>query len=193
MKAAPKRENSTGRPRLFSLTGLRRFARDAAGASALEFALVATPFFLTLFAIVEVGLVYFVSLNLDNATEAAARLIRTGQAQTQGLSAAQFKTQMCNFIWAPIDCGGLRVDVRHYASFGDAAANPTNPLDGTGNLKSNFSYDPGNPNDVVVVRTYYEWTLAAQLPSLISLSNLQDGGRLIQSAAAFRNEPYPTP
>jgi Flp pilus assembly protein TadG len=191
MKRAPKQ--AAGRLRGFRLATLRAFASDAVGASALEFAIVATPFMLTLLATFEVGLVYFASLNLDNATASAARLIRTGQAQTQGFSAAQFKSQMCNYLWAPISCGDLRVDVRHYASFADAVANPTNPLDASGNLKTNFSYDPGNPDDVVVVRTYYEWPLAAKLPKIISLSNLQDGDRLIQSAAAFRNEPYPKP
>jgi Flp pilus assembly protein TadG len=193
MKRASKQAEPGSRVWRRASARLRAFAGDIAGASALEFALVATPFILTLLAVFEVGLVYFVGLNLDSATASAARLIRTGQAQTQGLSAAQFKSRMCDYLWAPITCGALRVDVRHYTSFANAVANPTNPLDGTGNLKTNFSYDPGNPDDVVVVRTFYEWPLASALPKIISLSNLQDGGRLIQSAAAFRNEPYPTP
>src|SRR5688572_32590660 len=61
------------------------FAGDKSGASALEFALVATPFLLLIFAALEVGLVYFANFTLENAVSRGARLVRTGQAQTQQL------------------------------------------------------------------------------------------------------------
>ncbi len=124
---------------------LSAFGRDASGASALEFALVATPLILTLLAILEIGIVYFANFTLDSATAQGARLIRTGQAQTQSFDAAKFKSEVCKHVTAPITCGGLQLDVRHYTSFGDAGSNLTNPLDGNGNLKTNFSYDPGSP------------------------------------------------
>ena len=52
-------------------------------------------------------MVYFANFNLESATAQGARLIRTGQAQTQGFNATQFKTEVCKHITAPITCDGL--------------------------------------------------------------------------------------
>ena len=168
----------------------RRFWGNASGASALEFSLVALPFFLLLLAVLEVGLVYFVDFTLDSAVYQASRLVRTGQAQNQNFDASQFKAQVCNHLVAPINCAALQLDVRHYTSFSNAASNLTNPLDANGNLKSTFSYDPGVGGDIVVVQAFYEWDLLAKMPKQIGLSNLADGNRLFVSIAAFRNEPF---
>ncbi len=173
--------------------GVKRFLGDRSGASALEFAILAVPTILTLLAILEVGLVYFATYNLESATAQAARLIRTGQAQTQNFDAGKFKNEICKHIVPPITCDGVRVDVRHYANFAGAGSNLTNPLDDSGNLKSNFSYDPGVGGDVVVVRTFYEWPLTAQLPREISLGNMKNGDRLLAATVAFRNEPFQPP
>ena len=172
---------------------LGRFCRDRSGASALEFALVAIPTILTLLAIFEVGIMYFATFNLESATAQGARLIRTGQAQSQNFDAGKFKTEVCKHVTAPITCAGLRLDVRHYSSFGGAGSDLTNPLDGNGNLKSNFAYDPGVGGDVVVVRAFFEWPLVAKLPKAISLGNMQNGDRLLVATAAFRNEPFQPP
>ena len=167
---------------------LRRFRRDKSGASALEFALVAMPLMLLLLAVLEVGLVYFANFSLENAVAQGARLIRTGQVQSQGFSADQFKTEVCKHLSAQISCSELKLDVRKFTSFGGAQL--TDPLDGNGNLKQNFSFDPGVGGDVVVVRAFYEWNLTAKLPKDIALSNMANGDRLLVATAAFRNEPF---
>jgi Flp pilus assembly protein TadG len=169
---------------------IRRFGRDRAGSSAVEFALLAFPLILLLLAVLEVGLVYFANFALEGATAQGARLIRTGQAQTQKFSATQFKSEVCKHLTAPIECGGLKLDVRHFSSFGGAGSDLTNPVDGNGNLKANFSYDPGAGGDVVVVRAFYEWDLTAKLPKDIALSNMANGNRLLVATVAFRNEPF---
>jgi len=175
--------------------GVRRrfFWRDASGASALEFAILALPLILLLLAVFEVGVVYFANFSLENAVSQGARLIRTGQVQSQGFSASQFKTEVCKHISPPITCGGLKLDVRHFSNFGGAGSDLTNPLDGNGNLKTNFSYDPGVGGDVVVVRAFYEWDLTAKLPKQIGLSNMSNGDRLLIATTAFRNEPFQPP
>ena len=187
-KAWDQPNKATGRrfapPRLL---GLRQFGRDRSGASALEFALVAVPFILLLFAILQIGLVYFANFTLENATNQGARLIRTGQAQTQGFDAAKFKTEVCKFLTVPLSCDGLQLDVRRFASF--STAELTNPLQ-NGAMKTNFSYDPGTGGDVVVVRSFYEFKLPAQLPTDIRMSNMANGSRVLIATAAFRNEPF---
>jgi len=167
---------------------IRRFGREGSGSAAIEFAIVAFPLILLLLAVLEVGLVYFATFALEGATAQGARLIRTGQAQSQKFSATQFKTEVCKNLTAPIQCSGLKLDVRHFSSFG--GADMTNPLDAKGNLKANFSYDPGTGGDVVVVRAFYEWDLTAKLPKDIALSNMANGNRLLVATVAFRNEPF---
>ena len=162
----------------------------ASGASALEFALFAVPFILVMLAILEVGIMYFANFTLENAAGQGARLVRTGQAQNQGFDAARFKTEVCKHISAPINCAGLKLDVRHYANFAGAGSDLTNPLDGNGNVKTTFSYDPGSGGDVVVVRAFYEWPLVAKLPQPIGLGNMKNGDRLLMATVAFRNEPF---
>jgi len=168
--------------------GLRQFGRDPSGASALEFALVAVPLILMLLAVLQVGVVYFANFTLENATAQGARLIRTGQAQTQKFDAGAFKSEVCKHISSPLSCTKLKLDVRRFASF--SGAELTNPLDSGGNLKTSFTYDPGEGGDVVVVRAFYPWDLPAQLPAVISLSNMKGGNRLLVATVAFRNEPF---
>jgi len=133
------------------LTRLGGFGRNSSGASALEFAMVAGPFLLLVFGILAVGLVFAGNMTLENAIDQGARLIRTGEAQSQGFDAAKFKSEVCKYLTAPLSCGDLKLDVRTFATFG--SSDLTNPLDSSGNLKSGFSYTPGVGGDVVVVRS----------------------------------------
>lgn len=180
--------HSTGPSVGLQARNLNRFIPDRSGASALEFAIIAGPLLLLLLAILEVGLVYFASFDLDNAVAYGSRLLRTGQAQTSKFNAGQFKAEVCKRLTAPIDCGGLKLDVRHFSNFG--SADLTDPIDGSGNVKTTFSYDPGGPGDIVVVRAFFEWDLIAKFPKDIALSNMANGNRLLMSTTAFRNEPF---
>jgi hypothetical protein len=132
--------------------------------------------------------VFVGNMTLEYAIDQGARLIRTGQAQSQGFDAAKFKSEVCKYLTAPLSCGGLKLDVRTFATFG--SSDLTNPLDSGGNLKSGFSYAPGVGGDVVVVRAFYEWDLLAAMPQAIRLSNMQNGNRLLIATVAFRNEPF---
>src|SRR4051812_32412430 len=71
---------------------VRRFLKKDDGAAAVEFALVATPFLALVFAIMETALVFFAGQTLETAAADSARLIMTGQAQTQGFDQGKFKT-----------------------------------------------------------------------------------------------------
>jgi Flp pilus assembly protein TadG len=168
--------------------GLGGFGRNASGATVLEFAMVAGPFLLLLFGILAVGFVFLGNVTLENAIQQGARLIRTGQAQSQGFDAAQFKSEVCKYLTPPLSCDGVKLDVRTFPSFG--GSDLTNPLDSSGNLKSGFSYAPGGGGDVVVVRAFYSWDLLAAMPQILRLSDLPNGNRLLIATVAFRNEPF---
>ena len=66
--------------------------RQQDGAAAIEFGLVAAPFLALVFAIMETAIVFFAGQALETAAADSARLIMTGQAQTQGFDQAKFKT-----------------------------------------------------------------------------------------------------
>jgi len=177
------------RARILRIRTVQRFARGNDGAAAVEFAMVAAPFLALMFAIMETALVFFASQTMETAVADSARLIMTGQAQTQSFSAAQFKTQVCNRIGGLFDCaGGLQVDVKTYTGFG--SINNAKPLDANGNLQSSsFGYQPGGPGQIVVVRLMYQWPVYASLLGF-NLSDMAGSKRLIMATAAFRNEPY---
>jgi Flp pilus assembly protein TadG len=163
--------------------------RQQDGASTVEFALIAAPFLALLFAIMETAVVFFAGQALETAASDSARLIMTGQAQTQGYSQTQFKNAVCGKIFGLFNCaGGLYVDVKTYTSF--ATINNSQPIDANGNLQTGaFGYQPGGPGDIVVVRLMYQWPVYVSLLGL-NLSDLSGSKRLLMSTVAFRNEPY---
>ena len=176
------------RAKFFRVGTVRRFGRAKDGAAAVEFAIVAAPFLALMFAIMETALIFFASQTLETAVADSARLIMTGQAQTQNYDATAFKTQVCNRIKGLFDCaGGLQVDVKKYSAFG--SVDNSKPLDANGNLKTNFGYQPGGPGEIVVVRLMYQFPVYASLLGF-NLSDMAGGKRLVMATAAFRNEPY---
>ena len=165
-----------------------RFLRDEQGIAAIEFGMVALPFFAIMMAIVETFLLFFASQTIETATDVGARLIRTGQAQTGGFDEADFKNAICDAMAGLFNCeANLRVDVRTYAQF--ALVDMTRPIDEERELVEDFTYTPGAGGDIVVVRAFYEWPLHTNLLGL-GLANLASGKYLIAATAAFRNEPF---
>jgi Flp pilus assembly protein TadG len=94
------------------MKAFRRFARARRGSAAVEFALVLMPFFLLTFGLAEVSMIGFAQTSLDFAVSETARQIRTGQAQTNGVTEAQIRTQLCselnNFISISMFAASIR-------------------------------------------------------------------------------------
>lgn len=168
-------------------TFLSRFRKSKAGATAIEFAIVALPFFSLLFAIFDVSLVYFSTSVLENSVATASREIRTGQAQAAGMTEAQFRQLVCDRISALLSCDArLMIDVRRFDNFGGIATPPA--LDATGNFAGNQQFDAGSAGDVIVVRAFYAWPMLT--PSGMVYSNMTGKARLLSATTAFRNEPF---
>ena len=107
---------------------VRRFAQGNDGMTTVEFGLVALPFLALLFAILETTMIFFASQTLETAVADAARLVLTGQAQSQGFAPSDFRTAVCARVHGLLDCqNGLQIDVRTYASF--SAINNAPPVD----------------------------------------------------------------
>lgn len=167
---------------------IRRFMRDVRGVAAIEFGFIAPPFFFLLFSMFEIGLTYTADAVLQNAVNDTARMIRTGQVDSQDITDVQFRAEVCNRINVLLDCDGdrLQIDVRKFDGFGGAGF--SSPLDADGKFRDDYKYEPGGPCDVILVRAFYKWN--AVMPGLDRLmSNMKDG-RLLMGTAAIRNEPY---
>ncbi len=170
--------------RLLALRATRRLARKEDGAAAVEFGLVAAPFLMLMFAIMETALVFFAGQTLETAVSDSARLIMTGQAQSQGFNQSAFKNAVCARVYGLFDCAnGVHVDVKTYTNFSNVDLSP--PLDANGNFQNNQTYQPGGPGDIVVVRLFYKWPIYVSL-----LQNMSGNNRLLIATSAFRNEPF---
>ncbi len=168
---------------------LRAFGRDRRGAAVLEFALVATPFFIMILAVFEYALVYLVTVSLDSATSEVARTIRTGEAQKAAMTATDFKTQVCAQMgWLANQCNtSLYVDARTFSTFAGETS-PTPLANGTFN-PAQLQFNVGGPGDIVLVTSYYQWKLLT--PALTAgLSSMTGGIDVVTARDAFRNEPY---
>ncbi len=174
--------------RFLSRSPLRRFVRHQDGATAIEFSLVALPFIAMMFAIIETALVFFAGQSLEAAVSNVSRLILTGQAQSQGMSANAFKTKVCAQLTVMFDCaGGVYVDVKTYTNF--ASTDMNSPVSNGNFDTSAMAYTPGGPGDIVVLKLYYQWPIYVSIWNA-GISNLNGSQRLLVATAAFRNEPY---
>jgi Flp pilus assembly protein TadG len=163
-------------------------SRSRSGSAAIEFAFVAPVFFVLLFGIMEGGIMFFGRSALLNAVQDAARVIRTGQAQTGGISKSAFKLRVCDGIDELLNCDNLTVDVQAYPA---GFSTPASPLDANGNLQAGQNnYNTGAPCDVVVVRAFYKYTVSTPLIRPLLTGKASKDFNYLTAAAAFRNEPF---
>lgn len=165
------------------------YADDRRGAAAVEFALVAAPFFFMIFGLLEVSMIFIVSAILDHGVADSARPLRTGAAQQAAMSAEEYRELICSRLMGMLDCENrLHIDVQTVNNFN---LTPTgSPLNSAGAIDDeDFGFNPGGPNDIVAVRVFYEWDLFT--PGLtLPLANMSGNRHLIQSNVVFRNEPF---
>ena len=167
-----------------------RLRKSRSGSALLEFALIAPDFFLLLFAITEIGIIFFAQSTVQHATNNLGRLIRTGQIQGEQLTQAQVRTQVCTDLAPLAPCDNtLYVDIESFSDFGGITFTP--PLDSGGNMVPLNGFSTGAPCSVVLVRVFYAWPVFT--PALTAfLSNMAGDKHLLYAASAFRNEPYTT-
>ena len=173
----------------FLSTRLGQLYKNDSGATAVEFAVLILPFSALLFAIIEISIIFFSGTQLTHSMQSAARGVRTGQI---ACNESAFKNQVCDGMSGLASCGKIRFDVKRSENgnfglstvYGDDAESEedTQPED---------VFVQTGPGDIVIVRAQYFHEL--YLPSSLTfLSNTENGNRrIISSATAFRNEPFP--
>ncbi|WP_428528579.1 TadE/TadG family type IV pilus assembly protein [Roseibium sp.] len=167
---------------------LRSMVRDEEGVTAIEFAIVALPFFTVVFAILELGLAFLVNRMVDNAVIEASRMIRTGQASSANFSTADFANQICASMPSFLcKAERIRVNVSVANDFVNVGS-IDNLYDQDGNLKDDNAYTQSKKSEIVAVNVIYKWPM---FTSLLNLSTLDHGGeRHLSSTMVFRNEPW---
>lgn len=183
----------------------RGFLRDERGVTAIEFGLLAVPFFSILGAILETSLIFLSGQVLDSAVQDVSRLLRTGQAQQAAVTPARYKELVCERLFGLFpDCDGLHVEVKVIDEFGDIDMTPPvnwvcgAPKAGQTEAEAQAecalwtrpeSFTPGTGGEIVSVQVYYKRSTIVPFGGL-GLGNLPDGRRLMGAATVFRNEPF---
>ncbi|MGH7189487.1 MAG: TadE/TadG family type IV pilus assembly protein [Acetobacteraceae bacterium] len=165
----------------------RGLLRSERSSTAIEFALIALPLFALLIAILETGMVFLSQQVLQTATTETARLIMTGQAQLNALTASQFQQDVCNSATSVLSCGDIAVNVQTFSSFNSMTM--LDPLQSGNFNQAAMNYDVGGPGDIVLVQVFYQMPVMDG-PLGFSLSTMAGGNRLLEATAVFRNEPY---
>jgi hypothetical protein len=112
------------------------------------------------------------------------------------MTVGQFRDLVCTTGQPMLDCSKLAVMVQHAADW--SGITPISCTDDNGNMiKSTGSKDDlvtkysGDASDVVLITLCYEWDLGSQF-RFLKLGSGGDGSGpvILQSASAFKSEPY---
>jgi Flp pilus assembly protein TadG len=179
-----------------SLFAKRRIKSSERGSAAVEFALVATPFFFLLFGLFEIMMIFFVQTTLESAISEESRKIKTGQANAgAGINAATFKANVCARMMGIVNCDDrLFIMVQNQPATGSLPS----PLSDPTILASPVYTSNTAAGSIVVVRGFYMWELIT--PGISNAftntsssgpnGNLGSHNRLLVATSAFRNEPF---
>jgi Flp pilus assembly protein TadG len=176
---------------------LSRFVRDRSGATAIEFTILAIPFSLLVFAILESCISFAGQQVMSNVADDIARQLRTGQikASDPTFTQAKLKEMVCEKLEIMVadGCLGLNVDLRSFDTFEEAAALRIEYLGSSKDDRrlapSNFTFDPGPALSKNVLRVFYEWPVITDFMRA-SMSNLKDGKTLHFATVTWQNEPF---
>ena len=173
---------------------VRGFKKNDDGATAIEFAMVSFPFFILIFMLIGFALYFFVMNSLDKGMDQTSRLVRTGQAQKANMTVNDFKNNICNSAGGWIKCNMVQVFVQKYPDWQSVVPQPCLNVDGsvvTNNASGTdkIAQYSGTASDIVIVTTCYKWEFAQKIP-FVKLGNMSDKSMMMQTATAFRTEPY---
>jgi Flp pilus assembly protein TadG len=185
----------------FRLAGL---LRDAKGAAAVEFALIAPMLLMTILFLMMLGYIMVLSQSLSYATQKSARQIATGQVQAAQLTQTQFITNVvCPYLPSMFNCNNVIVNIQpvstadaaypnEYYNFVNASLTALilPPLS-----NSQTSYCPGNAGGYVYVQILYPIPVFISVFANAMGVSLYQGHQVFLSSgtATFLNEPFIAP
>jgi Flp pilus assembly protein TadG len=169
----------------------RKLAGDEAGSPGVEFALVFPIFIGVVLATLQAGSIFLARAFFESGAEAAARVVLTNQT-TGTMTAAQFKTEICDQLTALFNCAQVTVELEPVpaGTTNIGAMLPT--FDPRGNVVGAPTVDVGANagaagTDMLLV-VMYPWPVYGG-PLGLNFSNLGNGKMLMTSTQVFRIEP----
>ncbi|MBV9859497.1 MAG: pilus assembly protein [Alphaproteobacteria bacterium] len=185
----------------------RHLARDRKGMVALEMAFVGAPFLLLLVTILDLGLMLATQSVLEGSARDAARLIRTGQVQSQTSPITTFQTLLCSdmsSIMSTATCqASVIFEVQTFSNFGSISLTPCTQNANQSGSGTPCSFTPGSASQIVAVQATYNrpfivpWVSACLTggtcwigPSMANGSNPGSGTAPLISTVIFKNEPF---
>ena len=175
----------------------RRFARDRNGVAAIEFAMLAIPFMLLVFAILESCISFAAQQVLSNAMDDVARDIRTGQIVA--INKVQVEKAICDRIKVMVKTcpnANLEVDLRTYTSFKLAAADTYAISNNEVYIKRNggllprpLKVEPGGSLTINTMRVFYKWPVITDIMRSY-MANVGGNKTLLFSTVTWQNEPF---
>jgi Flp pilus assembly protein TadG len=171
--------------------GPGRFFRNKNGAVAIEFAALALPFSLLVFAILESCISFAAQQVLSNTTEDIARKLRTGQILSSDVTETKLKGWICSDLELIVSsgCPGLEVDLQEYSTFANAAKVRIKYTSDDDIDTSGFAVSPGGSGTKNQLRVFYRWPVITDFMRKY-MSNLKDGKTLLFATVTWQNEPY---
>jgi Flp pilus assembly protein TadG len=157
-----------------------KFVRDEKGAAIVEFALVAILVFGLLFAIVDLGMMFYVNLTMQHAVREGARFAITGNDEDTGLRES-VKARIRNSSVGLCNNSRCPDSKIHFfvLESGSLVALPTDPGDPQSLLV-------GAPQQIIVIRVDYSWPLLTPLLRPF----FPNGNYNFTVGATMRNEPF---
>lgn len=165
---------------------LRGFSRNQSGATAVEFAILAMPFLLFVFSILEMSLAFFAERVLQDGLMAAKRQVRLGNITTAG----DFQRHMCQTaaVSVLLDCSAIRISMERVP---DGGRPPEPPRDADGNVDySRLAFNVGPRSSTHITRAFYDW------PRFLPVGMTSSGAYVstakfttIQAVGVFHREP----
>ncbi|MCG6114375.1 MAG: pilus assembly protein [Mesorhizobium sp.] len=169
---------------------LSRFVRNRKGSTAIEFTLLAIPFSMLVFAVLESSISFAAQQVMANAADDIARQFRTGQIKADDFSKQEVRDLICGRMQIVVSpgCPGLEVDFRSYATFAEAAQVRVRFQNGD-LVTSDFDILPGDSMSKNMLRVFYRWPVITDFMRK-SMANLPDGKTLHFASVTWQNEPY---
>ena len=165
---------------------IRRLRKDERGVTAIEFGMLAMPFFILLLGIIETSLMFFAGQVLESATDEVGRLVRTGQLDNT-MTAEELRTEICDRSEILFACKDILIDMQVVATYKDLGDSPE-PDEGE-LAPSDFGFTAAGPRQIVMLTVVTEWPVFTNYFQKW-LSDLNNGNAVLTAVTVFKTEPY---
>lgn len=179
---------------------VRRFRDDSRGATAIEFAMVAAPFFVLVMGIMTIGTQFLTLHFVEHGVAEASRQLRTGEAQKAGIKLQDFRQLFCDAAGTFVACDNhLVLHIKSSSTFAGLSPPPACMTNGSLTPSAGLATDgirtrSGDANTAVLVVACYDWEAGASLWqtvwNLLSPTPPTQGKIVLSSVTAFRTEPF---